>query len=257
MGKEQLTKVPVQHLSFGTEQLHTHITQGQSLHILAVLTRRFQRNQAAHPGDNGMPQLLCHGIAVTGGAGGGIGQAAGGQDHPAGRYGLLLGFYALHPALSRQDLPNPGSFHCHIFPPQLSLQAVQNRNGFIRYREHPIAPLCFQRAAVGIKEFHDSFRRKSRQCTEQESPIAGNVLQDLLCRAVIGHIAAALSGDQQFLAQAAVALQQKYTLSLLGCRNGSKHSRRAAADDNSIKFHFFLHLRKKRLPSIYSSVCFS
>ena len=56
------------------------------------------------------------------------------------------------------------------------LQAFQYTYRFIRYREHPVSPLCFQRAAVLLKEIHYLPGRTGGQSAEQESSVSGNVL---------------------------------------------------------------------------------
>ena len=72
-------------------------------------------------------------------------------------------------------------------------------------------------------------------------PIPGDyvILQDFLAGTVICYITAAFSGNQQFLAQAVIPLQKQHLLSTLCRSDGRKHTRRAAANDNTIKFHHF------------------
>ena len=66
MGEQQLPKVLIQQLSFCAEQPDRHIAKAQSLHIRAVSARCLQRNQTALLGNDGMSQLRCHAVAVTG-----------------------------------------------------------------------------------------------------------------------------------------------------------------------------------------------
>ncbi len=61
-----------------------HIFQGQSLHLGAKRLLRLQRDQRGLGRNNGMSQSLSHGVAVSGGAGCGVGRPAGGQNHRSG-----------------------------------------------------------------------------------------------------------------------------------------------------------------------------
>ena len=66
------------------------IAQSQALHILGVVSRRFQGHQRPFAGSHRMAQGFGHGIAIAGRTGGGITEAAGGQDDPAGGDGLTF-----------------------------------------------------------------------------------------------------------------------------------------------------------------------
>lgn len=182
-----------------------------------------------------MPQLQRHSIAVTCGAGGGIGCPASSQDHPPGVVGLHLGSHAGYPAVFRQNMTDPPGFHGDILAAQLRLQAFQNRGCPVCYRKYPVSPLGFQRAAPLFKKRLGFFRRKGSHGAVEEPPIPRGVLQHLLAGAVVGHVAAALSGDQQLSSQPVVAFQQQHPLALACRGDGGKHSGRTAADHNSIK----------------------
>ena len=184
-----------------------------------------------------MPQFRCHGIAITGGTGGRIRGTACSQNHPFGGNRFILSLHTGNLSVFRQNTSDPGSFYSHTPAAQLSLQAFQYRLGSVCHRKHAIAAFCFQRASVFFKKGHDTLRRKRRKGAEQKTSVPGSILQHLLGRAVIGHITATLSRNQQLFAETVIAFQQKHMVSLPCCGNGSKHTRRSAANDNAIVTH--------------------
>ena len=119
-----------------------------------------------------------------------------------------------------------------------TFQCIQHGLSLVRYREHPVSPLGFQFTACLFQKIHDGFRRKCCHGAVKEAAIPGNILQDLLLCAVIGHIAAAFAGDQKLFSQPVVAFQKQHASALLCCRNGRKHTGRTTADDDHIISHF-------------------
>ena len=71
----------------------------------------------------------------------------------------------------------------------------------------------------------------TNHCSAQE------VLQNLLCRAVVCHIAAALAGDQQLFPQPVIPLQQDHIGPVFCGSNGSKHPGGTAADNKYVTGH--------------------
>ena len=90
-------------------------------------------------------------------------------------------------------------------------------------------------------------RLVSSHGAEEEPAVPGGILQHFLCGAVIGHIAAALAGNQQLLAQPVVALQKQHLLAIPGCGDGREHTRRPAADDNSVVIHLIFSLSELKV----------
>ena len=140
-------------------------------------------------------------------------------------------------AVPAEELRDPSGAQRHMGVRKSSFQAVQDGGGPVRHREHPVAPLRFQRAAQALKEGLCLFRREGSHGAVEEAAIAGSVLQDLLCRAVVCHIAAALAGDQQLFPQPVIPLQQDHIGPVFCGSNGSKHPGGTAADNKYVTGH--------------------
>ena len=95
-------------------------------------------------------------------------------------------------------------------------------------------PLRLQRNAQALKKRLHRLRREAGDGAGEESAVVGDVLEHLLHRAVVGHVAAALAGDVQLAPQLGVALQQGDGGPPLGGGKGGHASGRAAADNNHI-----------------------
>ena len=180
-------------------------------------------------------------------AGGGIGTAAGTQDHRPGRDIPLGCAHRLHRAVPGQDLQRRDMPHLYIAIPQLPPQDIHNIKGAVRDRKDPVAPLRFQRTAPGREERHGVLRREPVQRAHQKAAVAGDICQHLVGAAVVCHITAALAGDPQLLTQPRIGLQQGHGAALLCSGDGREHTGSAAADDNKLSsvFHFPLsHTRR-------------
>ena len=239
MGKEQLPKVLIEDLALSVYQLHSHVAKAQALHPLADIPGGFQRHQRAFRGGNGMPQGFCHGIAIPCGAGGGIGKAAGSQNHPPGRICTTLGSYSGNRTFLLENLQYPVVLHMDTGFSQLGFQAVQDGGRAVGNGEHPVAPLHLQGALVLLKKSLDSLRRKLLQSAIQKLSVSGNICHHLLGGAVVGHIAPAFSGNEELLPQPVIPLQKQNLLPPLSRHDGCKHSGRAAADDDAVIPHIW------------------
>ena len=140
----------------------------------------------------------------------------------------------------RQYSPSPSLLHHNACPVHCLFQGIQNGYRLIRNREYPIPPLCFQWASIILQKGHDILRRKGGHGTIQKSAVSGNILKNLLTGAMVGDIAAAFSGNQQFLPQSVVTLQQEHRCAVLCGSDGRKHSGRTASDNNPVIPHFRL-----------------
>lgn len=123
MGKQQFPKIPVHTLPLFVNQPHRHIAQGQALHLAAVRPRLLQGNQGTGRRDHRVTQLRRHSVTVSGGPCGGIGTAAGRQDHLPGRDLLLVCPNAGHLPCIRPDLQYPALPDGHTGRPRARSRA--------------------------------------------------------------------------------------------------------------------------------------
>ena len=207
-----------------------HIPQAQSLHGGAVSIIALQRHQRAPGRHDGVPQRRRHGIAVAGGAGAGIGHAAGSQYHGVRRAVLPVGIHAGDCAVRHGDRRRPLPEEADVQPPKLTLQRAGDVEGAVRHREHAVSPLHLQRHTQRLEKRHGILRCKAGQGAVQEPAVAGDIGHQRLLIAVVGHVAPALAGDIQFFAQPLVGLQQRHTRTLPGGGDGRHHTGGASAD---------------------------
>ena len=81
VGEQQLPLLLVDRLFFAVFYRQSDVFQRQTLHLRTEGVGGLQRHQGWFYVNQGVTQLLRHPEAVAGGAGGGIGHSAGGQDH--------------------------------------------------------------------------------------------------------------------------------------------------------------------------------
>ena len=216
-----------------------HIFQGKTHHLFAVRVMADQTDQTGHRLHKGVPGLLGQFVAVAGGAGGGVADAAGGHQHrvcpvlpargaphtdaPQGRACLFLfgvarvfrcrrgGLCLGHDVLQQQ-------LFCTVVDDVGVLRIAQQRLpdllGLIRYREHPAATLHLQLHAKAFEQLHGLCRGERPQRGVQKARVRAHMAQKLLCRAVVGHVAAPLARDKDLLPGLLGMLQHRHLMSL-------------------------------------------
>ena len=113
---------------------------------------------------------------------------------------------------------DPGAFGFQRFDPGVQAhlhpcclqgfcKGIDNILGFIGTREHPTAPLGFQRHTLVLEKGHHVPGGKAHQGAIQEFPIARYGADHRFRFTIIAHIAPALAGDAQFFPQPVIALQ--------------------------------------------------
>ena len=140
-----------------------------------------------------MTQLLCHLIAVPGGAGQRMGHSSGGHhDRPTG----IEALFPLYPFQKRfrpaQPL-RPVLHNGYAGPAQGVKQGVYDVRRSVRLGENPVSPLGFQGHSLALKKFLDLLGRKTGDGAGEKPAVLRDVPQYLLGRTVVGHIAAAFS----------------------------------------------------------------
>ena len=244
VGEHQLSQLP-KDLFVVFKGGERHIAKAESLHGGAGIPLLPQRHQGALQRRDGVSHRGGHTVAFAGGAGGGIGYAAGGQDHGLCRIDLLLALGAGHNFSVRAEPDSPVPDQAHMQGLQTPLQCGADIEGAVTDGKDPVAPLCFQRDAQSLKKCHGIPPIKVRESTVKEFSITRRVLQQLFHGGVVGHIAAALPRDIQFFAQPLVRLQQRDCRPVFRGENSGHHTGSAAADD---QYTFFTHHPSFRTP---------
>ena len=140
-----------------------------------------------------MTQLLCHLIAVPGGAGQRIGYPSGSHhDRPAG-IEALFPFYTFQKRFRPAQLLRPVLHNGYAGPAQGVKQGVYDVRRPVRLGENPVSPLGFQRHSLALKKFLDLLGRKTGDDAGEKPAVLRDVSQYLLGCAVVGHVAAAFS----------------------------------------------------------------
>ena len=164
-----------------------------------------------------MPRLSRHPVTVSGGAGGRIADAAGGQHHRlSGIASPLPNNAADRAVLNLQGRrPVPEDLHLQGLQPPFQCGADVKRT--VADRKHPIPPLGFQRDAQLLKKGHHICAIETVKGAVKEFSITWNIGQQPLNIGIVGHVAPALSGDIQFFSQPLVRFQQSDLRPLLRC----------------------------------------
>ena len=100
-------------------------------------------------------------------------------------------------------------------------------------------PRDLERAAALLKKGHCRFRREGRHGAVEEAPVARNIFQRLFGGAGICDIAAALAGEEELFAAAAVFFEQEYPTPARGGLNCGKQPCRSPAHDHGVKCGLF------------------
>ena len=237
MGEQHFTQLRVYYFTTGYPA-KANIFQRKTLQLPGPIFFSQQPHQGRTGRDHLQPRLRCHAMAIAGGAGGGIGKPAGCQnDGPAGQRFAAFQRNALHRAVRNHQLLHPAmQQYFHACCPQPFFQRSGHIAGLIRNRECPAAPLDLGFAAQALEQRQQVIRRQAIQRAVKKPGISGHVFEKLIPVALIGHVAAALAGDIDFLAQLFVPLQQAHPRPGPGGKQRSHHSGCAAADYDQVIF---------------------
>ena len=244
VGKQQLSEILEGHLPLLIFHVDGHIAQTQSHHGPALVgLGHLQGHQGAAGLHNGMAHGGGHIVTVAGGAGQRIGTAAGTENHPSGLIGPLVGDHTGHRTVGRLQGLDVGCHHSDAGTLQICPQSVNDRRGLVAFRKYPVAPLHLETAPQPFKKGHDLLRREGFHGAVEKAAVTGDVLQNLLGRAAVGDVAAALAGDVQFFAQPVVVLQKHHPGPQFRRRTGGHHPGGPGAHHQDISFPFVHRLR--------------
>ena len=238
MGEQHLTLFVKNGLSV-LEQGQGDVFQRQTHHLFAVGVVAHKAHETGHRLHESVPGLPGQLVAVTGGTGGGVAHAAGGHQYgicpvfPArsaphadaaqGRAGFFLFRMARIFRLVRFGLRfRRQFFQQQLFGPvvddvrilRVAQQGLPDLLGLVRRREHPASALHLQLHTKALEQLHGLCGRECPQRREQKARVRAHMAQKLFRRAVVGHIAAALAGNQNFLRRFFHVLQHRHLMSL-------------------------------------------
>ena len=242
------------------KQGQRHVFQGQPHHFFAVGVMAHQAHQTGHRLHQGVPGLLCQLVAVAGGAGGGVAHAASGHQHRVGPIFPARGAPHADAPQRRASLFLFGMarvlrhsggrfrFRRHFFQQQL-FRAVMYKfrilcvaeKGLpdffclVRHREHPAAAFHLQLHAEVLEQFHSLGGRERPQRGKQKPRVRAHMPQEFLRRAIVGHVAAALASDQNFLAGLIHVLQHRHLMPLPHGGTRRHQSRRTGTYDQHLR----------------------
>ena len=208
MGEQQLTKIGVNFLVI-FKDCQLYVPQAQSLHGGTGIALFPQRYQRALQRRDRMAQLCCHSMSLTGRAGGRIGNAAGSQNHRVARIAPLFTNYAVNAVIIGLQRCGTVTNQLHLQCPQTAFQRAADIKGTVGHGEHSVAPFRFQRHTQTFKKRDGIPTVKAGESAVQKLSVLGNVGHERFQICVVGHVAAAFSGDVQFLAQTFIGLQQR------------------------------------------------
>ena len=237
--KQQLAEIRID-LLIVFKGRQTHVPQTQALQADTRDPRRddpLQGHQRPLQRRDGVPRLSRHPVTVSGGAGGRIADAAGGQHHRLGRVVSPLPNNAADRAVLNLQGRRPVPEDLHLQGLQPPFQRGADVKRAVADGKHPVSPLGFQRNAQLLKKAHHICAIEAVKGAVKELSITRNISQQPLDIRVVGHVAPALAGDIQFFPQPFVGFQQRDSRPLLRRRNSGHHPGGASADHYDLFTH--------------------
>ena len=239
MREEHLAEVGIDLLIVLIIDRERHVAQGKALHLGAPRVIGFQRHERGAQRRDRVAELLRKAIAVAGRAGERVRHAAGTDNGRAAVNRALRGHDGADRAVARQNIGRSGVQNA---PPCVRIGALKRIGDVVRAvgnRKHAVAALGFERHAEGFKQRHRVARLKAVERAVEKASIAGDVCKHGFDVAVICHIAAALAGDAQLLAEHLVRLEQHDAQPALRRCERTHGPGRTAADHDYISFQRF------------------
>ena len=169
-----------------------------------------------------MPQALSHSVAVSGGAGCGVGRPSGGQHHRPGGIFAALSHRSEEAVLLRTQLQNPVLEDGHLAALESAEQCVNDIRRAVRLGKDPVSPLHLQGHAQLLKEVLHPLRRCAGHGPVEKAAVSRGAGKHLLYAAVVRYVAPALAGNIQLASHLGIALQQAH-LGALICGGQSRH----------------------------------
>ena len=239
MREEHLAEVGIDLLIVLIIDRERHVAQGKALHLGAPRVIGFQRHERGAQRRDRVAELLRKAIAVSGRAGERVRHAAGADNGCIAVNRALRGHDGGNCAVARQNIGRSGVQNA---PPCVRIGALKRIGNVVRAvgdRKHAVAALSLERHAEGFKQRHRVARLEAVERAVEKASVAGDVCEHGLDIAIIRHVAAALAGDAQLLAEHLVRLKQHDAQPALRRCERTHGPGRTAADHDYISFQRF------------------
>ena len=221
---------------------HAHILERQPHQQRGPLFRRRQPHQRARERRDRVAVFPGERIAVAGRSGGRIGQAASGDHDGFGvqlaaagkRHGkaTVLPAHMRHRRIQR---------HLHAGILHAPGKGARHVARLVTHREDAVAALHLRLGAQHGQQSGDVLMAELPHGRVEELAVARHLTKEVLGVAGVRHVAAALAGDVDLLAQLFVFFQQRHLRARPSGLQRGHHARRAAADDDDVKPCLFQH----------------
>ena len=227
------------------------VFQGEAHHLFAVGVFGHQAHQAGHRLNDGVAGLPGQLVAVAGGTGHRIAEAAGGHQDAVGPVAFarrslyshaaegraLFGLFALGRSLLLHRLQQQRRRPVvdQVGAGGIVQQGLADFCRLVRHREHPAPPLHLQGHTQALKQLLGFGRREGVEGGIQKPGVGSHMAEKFLLVAVVGQVAAALAGDQDFLAWFVGVLQQCNLVPLPCSGAGGHQSSRPRPHDQNFR----------------------
>ena len=239
MREQQLSKVGIYGFPLRIQKPERRIAQGKPLHFGAVAAVADERHKRTYGRQDGMSERRRHAVAVSRGAGQGIGNAARAENRCGAGKELCTVRNAADPAVVQKQPFRSALPALHSGLLHRPRQRRKHVRGTVGHREHALATLGLQRAAIRFKELHCTLRRKGKDAAVQKAAVSGDIFHNFFRRTCICNITSSLPGDEKLLSAARVFLQKQDTQATARGMDRGKHSGGSPADDNHISRQLF------------------
>ena len=172
-------------------------------------------------------------VAVAGRTGQRIGKTACSDNQdPASNGAVVLGLHAGHLSVLTEDIRHRIAQDTHAAVAAITDQRVVDIRRFVRYRKHTAAPFHLQSHTPLLKKSHDVAVAEPGKSAVKKLGVDRDMTEKNVTVAVVGDVAAPLSGNQQLFAVAGILFNQQNRSTPLPRRSRCHHTRGTAADDN-------------------------
>ncbi len=229
MRKKQLAEILV-HRACPVIQGHLAVAQAQALQILDPFLRRNKRHERRSTFRNGMSKLYGKSMSVPRRAGGRVRVSARGEDNGVPSYNAPVHCQSASPAVCDVYALYTGiEVYLDSEPFHGALQGVYHVARPVRNRKNSSASLGFQRTSLVLKKLTNHIIVKRIHRTVQKIRVCHDISEKVLRLAGVREVAAPFSRDKKFFAEPLVFFKKTYLVPALSRRDGSHHSRCAAA----------------------------
>ena len=236
------------------EERRADVAQQQLVQLSQLRVRRDERRERRTQRFDVVPRLAGERVAVARRAGGGVGDAARGDDHPCGLF-LAFEAAAVHVTYA-EDLAAERHQPCHArVEPEFHavvaaplFQRVGHVPRLAAAGKYAVAAFEVEFQAPPFEEADGRAVVEFGECRREEIGVGAHLLGELLRRAGVGQVAAPLARDADLAARLLHLFDYEHLLAVLCGRSCGHHACGAGAyDDYVVHFSVVFCLPKIRL----------